>query len=270
MDVRRVLLYISIMRWNHLAAGISCSTPPAYYQCEPGWRWKHSRFVDFDLWIVLDGEGGVNVSGREHALSRGTGLLFFPGDSVEAWHNPKKPFRVFAAHFLVANASYRSLLRKTMPEPLRYHDTAKCEARAMELIQHPDSSGIAELRIAQLLAQAATDAQVATPDPVNEKLKKLTLEMTANPAADWDPVLLAKRAGLSLPQFNRRFRALTGKSPIRYLIMRRIDRARKLLAETPLSLGEIADALGYSDIFYFHRQFRAETGQTPGAIRRPG
>lgn len=82
---------------------------------------------------------------------------------------------------------------------------------------------------------------------------------------------MAKKAGLSMPQFNRRFRDLTGTSPARYLIQRRVDRARLLLRETPMGLQEIAGALGYRDIYYFHRQFRAETGRTPSAFRKnPG
>jgi transcriptional regulator GlxA family with amidase domain len=127
------------------------------------------------------------------------------------------------------------------------------------------------MRLALLLAQGARDAKRKVPDVVEEKLKVLCMEMGANSSREWDPESMARRIGLSLPQFNRRFRALAGTSAARYLILRRVDRARLLLRETTMSLQEIAASLGYRDIYYFHRQFRAEAGSTPASFRRnPG
>ena len=270
MDQRLILLHIWIMLWNQLPAAISCPRMPALYQCERGWRWENRCFADFDLWITLQGEGELTVSGEDFPVSRGEGVLFFPGDSVMGRHNPDKPLRVFAAHFELNDLKLTRELQTAVARPLHFHDAAKCEAIAMEMINRSEedrTSGLDELLIAQLISQAARDAATRILDPVDQKIKSLCVEITANPGADWEPKKLARIAGLSMPQFNRRFRAVTGASPARYLITRKIDRARKLLAETPMTLSEIAEALGYSDVFYFHRQFRAETGRTPRASR---
>lgn len=52
------------------------------------------------------------------------------------------------------------------------------------------------------------------------------------------------------------------------MIRARIERARHLMRESPLSLKQIAATLGYTDVYFFHRQFKAVTGLTPGQWRR--
>ena len=47
-----------------------------------------------------------------------------------------------------------------------------------------------------------------------------------------------------------------------------MERARLLLAESSLSVGMIAEALGFRDVFFFSRQFRQRTGLTPTAYRK--
>lgn len=47
----------------------------------------------------------------------------------------------------------------------------------------------------------------------------------------------------------------------------RTERARKLLADSNLSVTQIAYRLGYSDVASFVRSFRAQTGRTPGSLR---
>ncbi len=49
----------------------------------------------------------------------------------------------------------------------------------------------------------------------------------------------------------------------------RTERARQWLAEGDLSVTQIAYRLGYTDVASFVRSFRAQTGRTPGSLRRP-
>ncbi|MCZ7645488.1 MAG: helix-turn-helix transcriptional regulator [Planctomycetota bacterium] len=79
---------------------------------------------------------------------------------------------------------------------------------------------------------------------------------------------LARKAGYSPDHFARIFRKVLGQAPREYALRARIDRARQLLAETDLSVSEIAFALGYKDVYFFSRQFRQKTGTTASAYRR--
>jgi AraC-like DNA-binding protein len=48
----------------------------------------------------------------------------------------------------------------------------------------------------------------------------------------------------------------------------RTERARQLLAAGDFSVTQIAYRLGYTDVASFVRSFRAQTGRTPGAVKR--
>ena len=79
---------------------------------------------------------------------------------------------------------------------------------------------------------------------------------------------LAREVRLSPFHFSRAFKATTGVSPRRYLIIARVARAREMLTTTDKSVIDIAAAVGYPDPSYFARIFRKETGMTPRQYRR--
>lgn len=79
---------------------------------------------------------------------------------------------------------------------------------------------------------------------------------------------LAKHAGLSLSQFQRRVRSITGLTPRQLLTKARIDNAAQALRDSHQSLASIAHNCGFYDQAAFSRQFSAATGLTPGNYRR--
>jgi AraC family transcriptional regulator len=84
------------------------------------------------------------------------------------------------------------------------------------------------------------------------------------------PISLSQLAGLaalSEYHFARMFRESFGLPPHRYLLGRRLQRARDLLRGSHLALGEIALACGFASASHFSNRFRAEFGGTPGQYR---
>ena len=74
--------------------------------------------------------------------------------------------------------------------------------------------------------------------------------------------------GISPQHLSRLFREEMETSFTRYLTENRIDRACRLLEETPLGIAEIADRCGYADANYFAKVFRKYRGVSPGDYRR--
>jgi AraC-like DNA-binding protein len=79
---------------------------------------------------------------------------------------------------------------------------------------------------------------------------------------------LARLAGLSEAQFDRRMQKIFQLSTGRYLTRLRIDHAARQLAQSDLAIAEIALQAGFSDQSALSRQFRACTGFAPREYRQ--
>ena len=78
---------------------------------------------------------------------------------------------------------------------------------------------------------------------------------------------MAAAARLSPYHFARQFRAATGLPPHRYVILRRVERAKQLLQVGGLPLAEVAAHVGFWDQSQFSRHFKRLVGVTPGQFR---
>ncbi len=87
-----------------------------------------------------------------------------------------------------------------------------------------------------------------------------------DPALDRERIAVA--AGLGVRTLCRQFERHLGDSPGRYLIRRRLERARQMLAMPTLSIKEIALKNGFTDPNFLTRSFHRHFGSTPGAYRR--
>ncbi|MNC09437.1 HTH-type transcriptional activator Btr [compost metagenome] len=74
---------------------------------------------------------------------------------------------------------------------------------------------------------------------------------------------LAAQAGLNPEHYSRMFRKCKGTSPVEYITQLRMERAKKLLRGTTMSIGEIARQIGFEDPYYFSRRFKQMVGITP-------
>jgi len=77
----------------------------------------------------------------------------------------------------------------------------------------------------------------------------------------------ARRVGMSLRNFVRRFKEATGDSPLAYLQKLRVAAAKRLLENDHRSMQEISDAVGYQDVAFFRSLFQRHTGVSPSAYR---
>jgi transcriptional regulator GlxA family with amidase domain len=77
----------------------------------------------------------------------------------------------------------------------------------------------------------------------------------------------ARRVGMSVRNFVRRFKQATGDSPLAYLQKLRIAAAKRLLENDHRTMQEISDAVGYQDVAFFRQLFQRHTGVSPSAYR---
>jgi AraC family transcriptional regulator len=79
---------------------------------------------------------------------------------------------------------------------------------------------------------------------------------------------LAAEVNLSPLYFARAFRSVVGKSPHQYVVARRIEHARQLLAGTAMPIAEISLASGFSSQSHLSNWFRRLVGVSPAAYRK--
>ena len=249
-------------------------------RCEPGWHlgpeWA-PRLRDYDLWFVSAGRGRMVTDDGELALTPGTGLWMRPGRRYEATHDPKAPLVVNFFHFTL-----RQPPRDFTPpvEVLRTAHPDFVEATLRRILTlrakpHPAAHASAEALFGALLGELVRETTTRPADPAEpgldqhhrEIIQSLAAGIRENPGGAHSVAALAQAAGYSTDHFSRVFAKVTGQRPQEWIIAARLARARQLLAETGLTVSQIAETLGFRDVFFFSRQFTQRTGKTPTAYR---
>ena len=120
------------------------------------------------------------------------------------------------------------------------------------------------------MAIRSGDRQAAAASQDPELLRRLLRAKDRMDAASdeaWPVRRLASVSGVSQAHFARSFRDAFGVPPHRYLLTRRIERAKALLRDTDLPVTEIAFQTGWGSLGTFGRTFRDVTGESPGELR---
>lgn len=82
---------------------------------------------------------------------------------------------------------------------------------------------------------------------------------------------LADAAGnslLSRRRFNELFKSCFGLTPNKYLTNLKIEYAKNLMGTDYFSISQIAEMCGFSDVYYFCKVFKTETGTTPAKYKK--
>lgn len=87
-------------------------------------------------------------------------------------------------------------------------------------------------------------------------------------SVDFTIAKLCEECHLSHAQLCRIFLKEHGISPKQYLITKRMEYAKNLLAETPLKIDAVARSCGYTDSVNFMKEFKRRVGKTPGQYRK--
>jgi len=129
--------------------------------------------------------------------------------------------------------------------------------------------------LAQLVAIQLLRAHTAARQPLPGttrlppwRLKRVTELVESRLEGDLTIATMADAAGLSTYHFSRCFKAATGRPPHRYLLERRIERAKRLLAGTGQEIVQVALAAGFASQEHMTTVFRRLTGTTPARYRR--
>ncbi|MFW5690025.1 MAG: helix-turn-helix domain-containing protein [Spirochaetota bacterium] len=243
--------------------------------CLPNHSWRGVR-DHFLLHYVVEGAGEVRRKRRSYALTRGDAFLFAPGDylhyradAADPWHYLWVGFGGVHADDVLAQLRPRSGVPvMAMPYSERVHDgfrTMLAEAR--------ERRATTAMRLAGLLYRLIADlTELRTVESVRTTASDLVDEACAfvqqNYQRDIGVADVIGHIGVDRSHFSRVFRAQRGLSLRDYLIRIRMERARRLIRETSLSVQAVASSVGYRSYPSFERRFQAYYECSPTQARR--
>lgn len=100
------------------------------------------------------------------------------------------------------------------------------------------------------------------------KLRRLVVDITADPVGDLSLPSLAARAGMTERTFSRVFHRETGATPAAFVEAARLNRAKALLESSDWPLARVAERAGFGSLDALHRAFQKRLGATPGEYRQ--
>ncbi|WP_232660286.1 helix-turn-helix transcriptional regulator [Pseudonocardia sp. TRM90224] len=127
------------------------------------------------------------------------------------------------------------------------------------------ADSILALALRALFARHA-GADQADPAPSSAGVRAARDLLDTVPAGPITLAELAAAAGVSPATLVRRFVAETGLTPHRYLVSRRVDRAKIMLAGG-MPAAQVAALAGFADQSHLHRHFTRDVGVTPGRFQ---
>ena len=102
----------------------------------------------------------------------------------------------------------------------------------------------------------------------NADMEKAIAYMKANYRRQLTLAMVSNSVSLNYAYFSNAFRKYTGMTFLEYLRDIRIAESKRLLAETDLRIGQVAEAVGYDSYKNFSRVFKEAVGVTPADYRR--
>lgn len=101
-----------------------------------------------------------------------------------------------------------------------------------------------------------------------EQIRKLRIRFINEPQLDWNIEAISKEIGISRSHLQRLYKEQYGRSCIDDIINSRIEKAKWLLVNTDMRIGQIAEQCGYTNETHFMRQFKDRAGITALSYRK--
>jgi AraC-like DNA-binding protein len=252
------------------------------FRCFEGWHRSRSdseRLKEQELWLVWAGKGRMQTRDAEYELRPGFCVWMRPGRVYDAQQDKDDRIGLTFIHF---NFQKEALNRShNYPEFFEVSDINYVDSvtrRIVEIMRqfeapeelHVSASWLLSGLLLDLVTKFRYEAKTHN-NPVarhhQELIQKTVRYIFESVETPLSVKELAQKAGYSPAHFSSLFKKVTGQTVEAAIVQARIDKARQLLRQSDLSIGQVAEATGYRDVYFFSRQFKFKTGQTPTHYR---
>lgn len=272
LDLRQAgLVEVPMLGWYH------------YAQARPDLP-VHQHAGGFEICYLEQGRQIFEVHGQQYTLSGGDIFLTLPNEPHSTDGNPSEPGILFWINIRLPDSPDGLFgLQRNESDLLvdsllhlshrHFHATPQTKARFDELFLLYDRPEVpqrdtrlrcAALRLLFEIIDGSRQHAISTTSP---RMTDVIQWIQNNPTEEYGLKDLAQRAHLSVSHFKKRFKTETGLSPWQFILLKRIEIARKQLTLSDKSITQIAHGLGFDSSQYFATVFKRMTGETPTACR---
>lgn len=238
-----------------------------------GWRWRATMGDYYNLWVVFNGSGILSCGDQMVDFEPGMFFLLAPGQRVSAMQLQNVRITRFAMHFIPMYRGHPAdpaVLGMVLAA--RMQNPAKIQKRVDKIVRltmgvEIDEGELGGLCYELLLRLFATSDEELDARLIHPEIMAALQRIEEHPGSVESIDELARQASLSRSHFDRLFRQCAGMPPNQFLMNARIAEAKRLLESTGMQISEIADILGYRDVYFFSRQFKQQTNLSPSQYR---
>jgi AraC-like DNA-binding protein len=240
-----------------------------------GWSIRDRTLNQYALQYVVDGIARYPIQGQDYTTVKGDLLLHRPGELHSIFTEDHKPYVCISLvfHFGLSPFPLDSLFKGVhYLGNFSDHQLELQLSRLVTLYQQP--SAAAQLECKGLLLQILAEAQ----STLNQRKLTGTRELEERSQRNRAKLILIKNyisehyrddiqhqdlervCGYSRNYIITQFKGTFGMSPMQYLTLTRVQKAKELAVQSQLSISEIAALVGYSDVHTFGKMFKKKTG----------
>lgn len=240
-----------------------------HFLCKPDFFIRRANYNTYLLLYTVSGEGTLLYRDRRYILGRNSLVLINCREQQEYFPNGDG-WEFKYIHFKGALSDrYYACLSRLYGSPVSegWARTEEYLDRIREAVRGAGTEETCSELIYRLLVGMISvhrNRNAAGNDPIGVAVGYISEHFGQNVTVSE----LAEMAHISRCHFSVRFKAYTGFSPHRYLLLYRLNYARQLLCNTADPIGEIAERCGFSDLSSFIRAFRLAEGVSPAAYRK--
>lgn len=236
------------------------------------WEWETQGDAHYNFWCCLEGEGYLSTEGQTFRLKSGMFFIFSPNQKISAAHTSGARVTRFSAHFIPLSGA--SILDAVPGFPLMGGMVGSIPLfqRQIDVIMRLAVRRDDDVRLQRAMYQLMTRVCAGGMDTyqpvIDPKISEAIRMMRKCPESFKSIDELARKLGWSRSHFDREFSKHVGKPPNQFLVSCKMIEARRYLESSEMRVGEIAEQLGYRDIYFFSRQFKSFYGMSPAAYRQ--
>ncbi|MBQ9985303.1 MAG: helix-turn-helix transcriptional regulator [Oscillospiraceae bacterium] len=247
--------------------------PVVHYFCEKKYKTAEDMqfHKHFEFGICLEGQGIFFIGNRMIPFTQGNVSIIPPGTPHFAQSLDSHPSKWM---FVALDASGLSCSPGSIAPNIVYDKATEQLLRivAEELDSKSDGYEDAVTKLFDILfiraSRLDTDAPIFfTYEDGLAAIYPAIEYITQHYPEDIGIDALASLCNMSLSHFRRKFTAVTGMTPLRYLLMMRLRMAGVLLKQTERKVSDIALEVGYNTLSSFNRHFKENYGMSPKDYR---